>query len=69
MVIHGLRVWYPAVQPAKVQNIHRSFPHFLHIAYGWLTIASLRGVWLHSKTAQVDYGERAVTLLQLGLSR
>ena len=41
--ILGLRVWHPAVQPAKVHNIHPSFPHFLRIAYGWLVVASLLG--------------------------
>jgi len=43
LAIQGLRVWSPAVQPAKVHNIHPSFPHFLRIAYGWLVIASLLG--------------------------
>ena len=50
--IHGLRVWHPAVQPAKIHNIHSSFPHFLRIAYGWLLIAALLGClaarWDHS---------------------
>lgn len=41
--IYGLRVWRPSVQPAKVLNIHPSFPHFLRIAYGWLVVASLLG--------------------------
>lgn len=43
VAIEGLRVWRPAVQPAKVHNIHPSFPHFLRVAYGWLMIASLLG--------------------------
>lgn len=43
LAIQGLRVWRPAVQPAKVHNIHPTFPHFLRIAYGWLLIASLLG--------------------------
>ncbi len=41
--IQGLQVWRPAVQPAKIHNIHPSFPHFLRIAYVWLVIASLMG--------------------------
>ena len=41
--IQGLRVWRRAVQPAKVHNIHPSFPHFLRVAYVWLLIASLLG--------------------------
>ena len=43
LAIQGLRVWHPAVQPAKVHNIHPSFPYFLRIAYVWLFIASLLG--------------------------
>lgn len=43
LAILGLRVWHPAVQPAKLHNIHPSFPYFLRIAYGWLVIASLLG--------------------------
>ncbi|MGB6725742.1 MAG: NnrS family protein [Terracidiphilus sp.] len=43
LAIQGLQVWHPAVQPAKVHNIHPSFPHFLRIAYVWLVIASLLG--------------------------
>ena len=43
LAILGLRVWHPAVQPAKLHNIHPSFPHFLRIAYVWLVIASLLG--------------------------
>ena len=43
LAIQGLRVWHSAVQPAKVHNIHSSFPHFLRIAYGWLLISSLLG--------------------------
>lgn len=43
LTIRGLRVWGPAVQPAKVHNIHPSFPHFLRIAYVWLLLASLLG--------------------------
>lgn len=43
LAIQGLRVLHPAVQPAKVHNIHPSFPHFLRIAYVWLVVASLIG--------------------------
>lgn len=43
LAIQGLRMWHPAVQPAKVHNIHPSFPHFLRIAYVSLVIASLLG--------------------------
>jgi len=43
LAVLGLRVWHPAVQPAKLHNIHPSFPYFLRMAYGWLVIASLLG--------------------------
>jgi uncharacterized protein involved in response to NO len=43
LAIQGLRVWHPAVQPARVHNIHPSFPHFLRIAYVWLLVASVLG--------------------------
>lgn len=50
--IYGLRVWHPAVQPAKILNIHSTFPHFLRVAYAWLLIAALLGClaarWDHS---------------------
>jgi uncharacterized protein involved in response to NO len=41
LAILALHVWSPAVQPAKVQGIHPSFPTFLRVAYGWLTISAL----------------------------
>ena len=31
--------------PAKVQGIHPSFPVFIRLAYAWLVIASLMGIW------------------------
>lgn len=30
---------------AKVQGIHRSFPVFIRLAYAWLAIAGLMGIW------------------------
>ncbi len=30
---------------AKVQGIHPSFPSFIRLAYAWLVIASLMGIW------------------------
>ncbi|MGH9345438.1 MAG: NnrS family protein [Terriglobia bacterium] len=43
LAIQALRVWLPAVHPAKVHNIHPTFPHFLRIAYGWLMVSSVLG--------------------------
>ena len=31
--------------PAKVQGIHPSFPTFIRLAYAWLVIAGLMGIW------------------------
>ena len=31
--------------PAKVQGIHKSFPTFIRLAYAWLLIAGLMGIW------------------------
>ena len=45
MAIAALRFFEPAVKPAKTINVHRSFPIFIRIAYGWLLIASLLTVW------------------------
>ncbi len=41
----GLGVLRPAVQKAKTQGIHRGFPIFLRLAYGWLLAAAALGVW------------------------
>jgi len=35
----------PAVKPAKTVNVHRSFPVFVRIAYGWLLTAAALGIW------------------------
>jgi hypothetical protein len=43
--IAGLRVWERAVQPAKTQGVHRSFPYFVRLAYVWLLVAACVWVW------------------------
>ena len=43
--IAAIRFFEPAAKPAKTINVHRSFPIFIRIAYGWLLIASLLTVW------------------------
>jgi uncharacterized protein involved in response to NO len=45
MSLLAIRVAFPAVQPAKVQGIHKSFPYFVRLAYGWLIVAALLGIW------------------------
>jgi len=36
----SLHVFKPSVQPAKTQGIHKSFPHFIRVAYLWLLAAA-----------------------------
>lgn len=36
----ALHVFEPQVQPAKIHNIHWTFPHFIRAAYVWLLTAS-----------------------------
>ena len=45
MSLLALRVAFPAVQPAKTQGVHASFPTFVRLAYGWLVVAALLGIW------------------------
>lgn len=74
--IYGLRVWRSAVQPAKVHNIHRSFPTFLRLAYVWLAISTLLtllaaledrsgGLWGASRHA-ITVGYVAVMVFAIG---
>lgn len=39
--IDALHVWEPAVQPAKLLNVHRSFPLFIRLAYVWLFVSCI----------------------------
>jgi len=41
----AIRFFEPAVNAAKTINVHASFPIFIRIAYGWLLIAALLGIW------------------------
>jgi hypothetical protein len=41
LAIDALHVWEPAVQPAKLLNVHASFPLFLRIPYIWLVVSSV----------------------------
>ncbi len=43
--VFALRLWEAAVRPPKIRGVHPSFPAFVRIAYGWLILASLLGVW------------------------
>ena len=42
--IAALRMFEPAQQEAKTRGVHRSFPYFVRMAYGWLLVAALLGV-------------------------
>ncbi len=39
LAIDALHVWEPAVQPAKLLHVHRTFPLFIRIAYVWLVVS------------------------------
>jgi uncharacterized protein involved in response to NO len=39
LAIDGLHVWEPAAQPAKLLNVHSSFPLFVRVAYIWLVVS------------------------------
>ena len=43
--VAAIRFFEPAAKPAKTINVHRSFPVFIRIAYGWLLISAVLGVW------------------------
>jgi len=42
--IVAIRMFEPNEQEAKTRGIHRSFPFFVRLAYGWLLVAALLGV-------------------------
>ncbi len=44
LVVQGIRIFEPAIGPAKCRGVHPSFPCFIRLAYGWLVIAALLGV-------------------------
>ena len=39
LAVDALHVWKPAVQPAKLQDVHHSFPLFLRVPYVWLVLS------------------------------
>lgn len=42
--IAAIRVFERSEQPAKIKGVHRTFPLFIRMAYGWLLVAALLGV-------------------------
>jgi hypothetical protein len=45
LAIISLRLFARPERPAKTKGIHGSFPVFVRVAYVWLIIAALLGVW------------------------
>lgn len=43
--IVAIRFFERPAKPAKTINVHGSFPIFIRIAYGWLLIAAVLGLW------------------------
>lgn len=41
LAIDALNVWEPAVRPAKVQDVHHTFPLFLRVPYVWLGVSCI----------------------------
>jgi uncharacterized protein involved in response to NO len=41
----ALRIFEPALQPAKINGVHSSFPLFVRLTYVWLFIAGTLTVW------------------------
>lgn len=41
----AIRFFEPAAKSAKTINVHRTFPVFVRIAYGWLLIAAILALW------------------------
>jgi hypothetical protein len=39
LAIDALHVWEPAVQPAKLLHVHKTFPLFIRVAYVWLVVS------------------------------
>ena len=39
LAIDALHVWEPAVQPAKLLHVHKTFPLFIRLAYVWLVVS------------------------------
>src|SRR5215469_1515965 len=39
LAVDTLHVWEPAVQAAKLQGVHHSFPFFLRVPYIWLVVS------------------------------
>jgi hypothetical protein len=74
--IDALHVWERPTHPAKVLNIHPSFPFFIRLAYGWLVVSCLMamvavpwdrsgGIWGGSRHA-LTVGFVAIMVFAIG---
>jgi uncharacterized protein involved in response to NO len=41
----ALRIQSRSLQPAKTKGVHPAFPYFIRLAYLWLVVAAVLGVW------------------------
>ncbi len=41
----ALRVQTRPIQPAKTRGVHPAFPYFIRLAYAWIVVAAVLGVW------------------------
>jgi uncharacterized protein involved in response to NO len=52
LAVTALRMFERAEREPKIRGVHKSFPYFVRVAYGWLLLASLLGLaaalWDHS---------------------
>ncbi len=57
LALVSLRFHERPQQPAKTRGVHRSFPWFVRLGYGWLVIAALLGIWAaHTDNAAGVWG-------------
>ncbi len=43
--ILGLRIFEPAIQPAKLNGVHTTFPSFVRLSYVWMIVATSLGIF------------------------
>ncbi len=57
LVAASLRLFEAPQQPAKTRGVHSSFPWFIRLAYMWLMVAAVLGVWAaHIESAAGVWG-------------
>jgi len=66
LIVIAIRILERPEKPAKTQGVHRSFPAFVRIAYIWLLIASVIGVWAAMEPASLGIGGAGRHALTVG---